>query len=103
MSAVAIFAITALMLAAGLACALATWRIVRGPKQADRVIALDIFLAAALTLCVTAGLATGRTVFVDVGIGLALVGFVGTVGWARLIQRSPPSEDGAPAPSEHEP
>ena len=97
MSAIASFAITALMLIAGVACALATWRIVRGPKQADRVIALDIFLVAALTLCVTAGLVTGRTVFVDVGIGLALVGFVGTVGWARLIQRSAPDADDPPA------
>ena len=28
------------------------------------------------------------TVFLDVAIGLALVGFVGTVGWARLIRSS---------------
>ena len=53
-----------------------------------RVVALDIFLAAAVALCVAASLGTGRTVFLDVAIGLALVGFVGTVGWARLIERS---------------
>jgi multicomponent Na+:H+ antiporter subunit F len=41
-------------------------------------------------LCVAASLGTGRTVFLDVAIGLALVGFVGTVGWARLIERSTP-------------
>ena len=38
-----------------------------------------------------------RTIFslpicLDVAIGLALVGFVGTVGWARLIERSAPSD-----------
>jgi multicomponent Na+:H+ antiporter subunit F len=27
-------------------------------------------------------------VFLDVAIGLALVGFVGTIGWARLVQKA---------------
>jgi multicomponent Na+:H+ antiporter subunit F len=50
-------------------------------------VALDIFLAAAIALCIGASLATGRTVFLDVAIGLALVGFVATVGWARLVDK----------------
>ncbi|ODV13456.1 MAG: hypothetical protein ABT20_02070 [Rubrivivax sp. SCN 70-15] len=81
-----------------LATLLATVRLVRGPRHADRVVALDIFLAAAVALCVAASLGTGRTVFLDVAIGLALVGFVGTVGWARLIERSAPSETQEPGP-----
>jgi len=72
-----------------LAAAIATVRIVRGPQHADRVVALDIFLAAAVALCVAAALHTGRAEFLDVGIGLALVGFVATIGWARLIERAP--------------
>lgn len=77
------------MLVAGalVAIGLATWRMVRGPRHADRVVALDIFLAAAVALCVAASLATARTVFLDVAIGLALVGFVATVGWARLVDK----------------
>ena len=71
------------------AAAIATVRIVRGPLHADRVVALDIFLAAAVVLCVAAALRTGRAEFLDVGIGLALVGFVATIGWARLIERTP--------------
>lgn len=77
-----------LILCCGLAAVLAVVRIVRGPTQADRVIGFDILLAVALAMCVAASLLTGRTVFLDVGIGLAVVGFVATVGWARLIQRS---------------
>ena len=69
-----------------LAAGIATLRIVLGPQHADRVVALDIFLAAAVVLCVAAALRTGRTEFLDVGIGLALVGFVATIGWARLIE-----------------
>lgn len=78
-----------LVVAALLAAALAAWRIVAGPTHADRIVALDIFLAAALALAVAASLVTARTVFLDVAIGLALVGFVATIGWARLVERSP--------------
>lgn len=81
-------AIVLLTAGALLAAALATVRIVIGPTHADRVVALDIFLAAAIALGAAAALATGRTVFLDVAIGLALVGFVATIGWARLVQRA---------------
>ena len=80
-------ALFVLVVLALLATALATVRILKGPQHADRIVALDIFLAAAVALCVAASLATGRTVFIDVAIGLALVGFVATVGWARLVDK----------------
>lgn len=78
----------ALVLGALGAAALAMLRMLRGPTHADRVVALDIFLAAGVALCVAAALQTQRTVFLDVAIGLALVGFVATIGWARLVERS---------------
>jgi multicomponent Na+:H+ antiporter subunit F len=79
----------ALVLLALAAAGLAVVRILRGPTHADRVVALDIFLAAGVALCVAASLQTQRTVFLDVAIGLALVGFVATIGWARLVERAP--------------
>lgn len=82
-------AIVALVLLALVAGVLALVRILRGPTHADRVVALDIFLAAGVALCVAASLQTQRTVFLDVAIGLALVGFVATIGWARLVERAP--------------
>lgn len=75
-----------------LAAVLAGVRLLAGPTHADRVVALDIFLAAAIALAVAASLGTGRTVFLDVAIGLALVGFVATIGWARLVHRGQQSE-----------
>lgn len=80
--------ITALVILALAAAALALLRIIRGPSQADRIIALDILLAAAIALAIAAGLLTSRTVFIDVAMGLALVGFVGTIGWARFVEQS---------------
>lgn len=88
-AAVSSLAIGALVLGALLAAGLAMWRILVGPTHADRIVALDIFLAGAIALAVAASLATARTVFLDVAIGLALVGFVATIGWARLVERSP--------------
>lgn len=82
-----------LIIGALLAALLATVRIVAGPTNADRVVALDIFLAAGIALAIAASLASGRTVFLDVAIGLALVGFVGTIGWARLVERSAAAEE----------
>jgi multicomponent Na+:H+ antiporter subunit F len=84
------WATTALVVASLLALALASVRLVRGPTNADRIVALDIFLAAGVALAVAASLLTARTVFLDVAIGLALVGFVGTIGWARLVQKAEP-------------
>ena len=97
-------AVIVLIVAAIAATALATYRIIRGPTHADRVVALDVFLAAAVALCIAASLASGRTVFLDVAIGLALVGFVATIGWARLIERAPGRAPGrGGAAGAHEP
>jgi multicomponent Na+:H+ antiporter subunit F len=98
MMAVAVGLLVVLALAASV---LATVRIVAGPTNADRVVALDIMLAAGIALAIAASLATGRTVFLDVAIGLALVGFVATIGWARLVERAPRRD--APAPHEEAP
>ncbi len=80
-----------------LSCGMALVGIALGPTHADRVVALDILLAAAVALAVGAFLQSGRTAFLDVAIGLALVGFVATLGWARLLDRTAPLR-AAPAP-----
>jgi multicomponent Na+:H+ antiporter subunit F len=40
-------------------------------------------------MAVAAALNTGRVLFLDVAVGLAVVGFVATIVWARLIDKSP--------------
>jgi multicomponent Na+:H+ antiporter subunit F len=77
---------TAVLIAAAIiSMALAFVRLLKGPSHADRVVALDVIFAATLALAAAAARATGRELFLDVGIGLALVGFVATIAWARLI------------------
>lgn len=86
--------ITTMVLALVLAAALGMLRFLLGPSDTDRVIALDILFAAAIGLCVAAALASGRVLFLDVAIGLALVGFVATVAWARMIESRCDAERG---------
>lgn len=78
-----------------LAVALGVARFVRGPTQADRVVAIDILFAAAVALCAAAALHTGRVLFLDIAIGVALTGFIATLAWARLVEarRRAPGEE----------
>lgn len=75
------------VLLAGLAALFGFYRLLKGPRQADRVVALDVLFAVAVLLAVAAALITERTAFLDIALGLALVGFVATLAWARLIDR----------------
>lgn len=61
-------------------------RFVTGPTDADRIVAVDILFSAAVGLSVFAALVTDRVLFLDVAIGVALVGFVATLAWARLVE-----------------
>jgi multicomponent Na+:H+ antiporter subunit F len=63
------------------------YRLLTGPTRADRVIGLDLLFAVAVVLSICAALASGSPAFLDVAIGLSLVGFVATIAWARLIDR----------------
>ena len=78
---------------------LAVVRFVRGPFDADRVVALDVLFAVGVAFCAAAALYTGRGLFLDIAIGVALVGFVATLAWARLVERrrrpATPSEPGS--------
>ena len=76
------------VLAAGAAALMGFYRLLAGPSPADRVVGLDILFSAAVVLSLIAAWISGRTVYLDVGLGLALVGFVATLSWARLIQRA---------------
>lgn len=80
--------VTVIVVGALIALALALVRLLKGPRQADRVVALDVVLSASVALAAAAALSTGRVLFLDVAVGLAVVGFVATIVWARLIDKT---------------
>lgn len=77
--------IAAIILAA-LALAL-LWRIFRGPTAADRICALDALdLLLALALAVYS-LYSGRAIYLDIALVVALLGFISTVFVGRYLER----------------
>jgi len=60
-------------------------RLVRGPSLSDRVVALDLTSALSVGLIGVVSIHTGQTVFLDVGMTLALVSFLATMAFARYI------------------
>jgi len=74
------------VLIAGASALMGFYRLLAGPTATDRVVGLDILFAVAIILSLIAAWISGRTVYLDVAIGLALVSCVATLSWARLIQ-----------------
>jgi multicomponent Na+:H+ antiporter subunit F len=76
-------ALTLLALAAGLTFI----RLTKGPTLPDRVIAIDLIgVVLVCVLVLTAGITT-EGAFLDVAMVVALISFVGTVAYARYIER----------------
>lgn len=62
-------------------------RIVNGPHVTDRVVALDMLSLLGVAAAGLAAVASDAMAFVDVSLGVALVGFLATVAFAAFIER----------------
>lgn len=69
------------------AALLAVVRIAKGPSLPDRVIALDLLTFVGLGILAVYAMATGETVYLDIGIVLALVTFLATISFAYYIEK----------------
>ena len=79
-------AVALAMLAA--AAGLTFIRLIKGPSLPDRVVALDLIGVLMVCILVVAAAATKQQAFLDVGMVVALISFVGTVAYARYIEWS---------------
>jgi len=71
----------------GVSLLLAFVRLVRGPSLPDRVVALDLIAVIAVALVIVLDIQSNVIVFLDAGIVVALVGFVGSIAFARYLER----------------
>lgn len=83
-----------LVIVAGGCALVGVYRLLAGPSHTDRLVGLDLLFAVALVFCLLAAWVSGRTLYLDVAIGLGLAGFVATLAWAHLVQRKR-EEEGA--------
>ncbi len=74
----------ALAIHVGLA-AVGLWRVVRGENVVDRLVGLELVSVLLLATLVIVSLLTRDSIYIDVAIGLAAVGFVSTIALARYV------------------
>ena len=63
------------------------YRMLRGPSMPDRILALDTMYINTTALLVLFGIYLGLTVFFEVALLIALMGFVGTVALCKYLLR----------------
>ena len=71
----------------GFAMTCAVYRLLRGPRAQDRVLALDTLYVNAMLLIVTFGIRTGTTLYFEAALVIGMLGFVSTVALAKFLLR----------------
>jgi len=71
----------------GLSILIIFLRLVLGPSIEDRIVALDLLSANAIAFIAVYSIQKNTTTFLDVGIILALLAFLGTVAFAFYLGR----------------
>ncbi len=87
MSALLAWSITAAQILLSLAMGCAALRILWGPRAQDRVAGLDSLYVNAMLVLLTFGIKSGRTLYFEAALIIALLGFVGTVALAKFLLR----------------
>jgi multicomponent Na+:H+ antiporter subunit F len=70
-----------------IAFVLAFMRLLRGPSLPDRVVALDLMVIIGIGFVSAYAIKTEKSVFVDVAMVVALIGFLATVAFAYHVRR----------------
>jgi multicomponent Na+:H+ antiporter subunit F len=64
------------------------WRLTRGPRAADRVVAMDLLSVLVLAFVVAYSIYEREKTFLDVAIAFACIAFLGTIALARFLLRA---------------
>mgnify|MGYP002084185450 FL=1 len=65
--------------------AVAVWRVWRGENVIDRLIGVDLVSTLFLAVLVLLALTYRDSIYIDVAIGLAALGFVSTIALAKYV------------------
>lgn len=71
----------------GVAMAIAAFRMVRGPRAQDRIVALDALYVNAMLLLLVFGIRTQSTLYFEAALVISLLGFVATLALAKFVMR----------------
>ncbi len=71
----------------GIAMVIAAFRMIRGPRAQDRIVALDALYVNAMLLLLVFGIGTGSTLYFEAALVISLLGFIGTLALAKFVMR----------------
>jgi multicomponent K+:H+ antiporter subunit F len=71
----------------GIAMAGAAFRMIRGPRAQDRVLAFDALYVDTMLLLLVFGIRTGSMLYIEAALIISLLGFVSTVALAKFLMR----------------
>lgn len=63
----------------------ALWRVWRGDNIVDRLLGVDLVTILTLGILVILALITRNSIYIDVALGLAALGFISTIALAKYI------------------
>ncbi len=63
----------------------ALWRAYKGPRAADRVVAINVTTTKVATIIVMIALVTAQKSYVSVALVYAMIGFIATIGVAKYL------------------
>lgn len=81
------WAVTYAEVALGLACLLATARLLWGPRAQDRVLAIDTLYVNVMLLTLVIGIRSGSNFFFEAAAVIAILGFSATAALAKFLLR----------------
>lgn len=62
-------------------------RLFKGPEVVDRVVALDLLITSGVGVVAVYSISTEQNTFMDVGLILALIAFLGTIAFSNYIEK----------------
>ncbi len=87
MSTLLVWSTNAAQIMLGIAMACATFRLIRGPRAQDRVLAFDSLYVNAMLLLLVFGIRSGTPLYFEVALIIALLGFASTLALAKFLLR----------------
>ena len=73
--------------ALAMAMVLCVFRMTRGPRAQDRILALDSLYVCAMLQLLAFGVRTGSSVYFEAALIIGMLGFVSTVSLAKFLMR----------------
>lgn len=71
----------------------ASLRLVLGPSRADRIVSLDLVTVLLVAIAAQLSVLYNNAAYLDLGLAIALIGFLATVAFARYVENAETDDD----------